>query len=139
MGIKKAYYYLYYKLYNFAVSISDDAINEWKPLVTILILQVLLIAEIFVWYSIATKKIFVITNPLISFLPIVAAIGIANYIFILHGDKWKNYVDEFKQYDRRKKSVGGIIVFLVIILVLASVIFSFYRLSQISWQHTDRR
>ncbi len=56
MSIKKAYYYLYYKLYNFAVSISDDAINEWKPLVTILVLQVLLIGEVFIWYSIVTKK-----------------------------------------------------------------------------------
>ena len=133
MSIKKAYYYLYYKLYNFAVSISDDAINEWKPLVTILILQVLLIAEIFIWYSIATKKILIITNPLTSFLPIVAAIGIANYIFFLHGDKWKNYIAEFKQYDKRKKSAGGIVVFLVIALILVSVIFSFHRLSQIDW------
>lgn len=134
MSIKKTYYYLYYKLYNFAVSISDDAINEWKPLVTILVLQVLLIAEIFIWYSIATKKILTIANPLTILLPIVAAIGIANYIFFLHGDKWKNYIAEFKQYDKRKKSVGGIVVFLVIALVLVSVIFSFYRLSQIDWQ-----
>jgi len=134
MSIKKTYYYLYYKLYNFAVSISDDAINEWKPLVTILVLQVLLIAEIFIWYSIATKKILTIANPLTILLPIIAAIGIANYIFFLHGDKWKNYIAEFKQYDKRKKSVGGIVVFLVIALVLVSVIFSFYRLSQIDWQ-----
>ncbi len=134
MSIKKAYYYLYYKLYNFAVSISDDAINQWKPLVTIIVLQGLLIAEIFIWYTITTKRIFSITNPLTFFLPIVGVIGIANYIFFLHGDKWKKYIAEFEIYDKRKKSIGGIVVFLLIALVLVSVVFSFYRLSQIKWE-----
>lgn len=134
MTIKKAYYYLYYKLYRFAVSISDDAINEWKPLVTILILEVLLIAEIFIWYSVATKKIFVVSNPLTSFLPVVAIIGIANYIFFLHKNRWRNYVDEFKSYDKKKKSFGGLIVFLIIALIVASVVLAFYQLSQIDWK-----
>jgi hypothetical protein len=134
MTIKKAYYYLYYKLYRFAVSISDDAINEWKPLVTILILEVLLIAEIFIWYSVATKKIFVVSNPLTSFLPVVAIIGIANYIFFLHKNRWRNYVDEFKSYDKKRKSFGGLIVFLVIALLVASVMLAFYQLSQIDWK-----
>lgn len=134
MTIKKAYYYLYYKLYRFAVSISDDAINEWKPLVTILILEVLLIAEIFIWYSVATKKIFVVSNPLTSFLPVVAIIGIANYIFFLHKNRWRNYVDEFKSYDKKRKSFGGLIVFLVIALIVASVMLAFYQLSQIDWK-----
>lgn len=134
MSMKKAYYYLYYKLYNFAVSISDDAINEWKPLVTIGVLQIMIIVEIFVWYSILTKKILTLTNPLASILPIVAVIGVANYFFFLHRNRWKNYIAEFKQYDKKKKSVGGIVVFLIISLVLASVIFSFYRLSQIDWK-----
>jgi len=134
MSIKKAYYYLYYKLYNFAVSISDDAINEWKPLVTIGILQVMIIAEIFVWYSILTKKILTLANPLTSILLIVAVIGLSNYFFFLHRNKWKGYIAEFKQYGKRKKKIGGIIVFLLIASVVASVIFSFYRLSQIDWQ-----
>lgn len=134
MTIKKAYYYLYYKLYRFAVSISDDAINEWKPLVTILILEVFLIAEIFIWYSVATKKIFVVSNPLTSFLPVVAIIGIANYIFFLHKNRWRNYVDEFESYDKKKKSFGGLIVFLIIALIAASVVLAFYQLSKIDWK-----
>lgn len=134
MTIKKAYYYLYYKLYRLAVSISDDAINEWKPLVTILILEVLLIAEIFIWYSAATKKIFVLSNPLTSFLPVVAIIGTANYIFFLHKSRWRDYVDEFKSYDKKKKSFGGLIVFLVIALIVASVVLAFYQLSQMDWK-----
>jgi hypothetical protein len=133
MSLRKAYYYLYYKLYKFAISVSDDAINEWKPLVTILVLEVLLIAEFFIWYSVATKKIFVVTNPLTSFLPIVAVIGIANYVFFLHRDKWKNYIDEFKRYDKRRKSLGGVLVTLVITLIVGSVLIAFYQLSQIDW------
>jgi hypothetical protein len=133
MSLRKAYYYLYYKLYKFAISVSDDAINEWTPLVTILVLEVLLIAEFFIWYSVATKKIFVVTNPLTSFLPIVAVIGIANYVFFLHRDKWKNYIDEFKRYDKRRKSLGGVLVTLVITLIVGSVLIAFYQLSQIDW------
>lgn len=134
MSLKKAYYYLYYKLYRFAVSISDDAINEWKPLITILVLEILLIAEIFIWHSIATKKIFVVNNPLFSFLPTVAIIGTANYLFFLHRDKWKGYITEFKQYDKKNKYIGGMIVSTVIALIVASVIIAFYELSKIDWK-----
>lgn len=130
----KAYYYLYYKLYNFAVSISDDVLNEWKPLFTILILEILLLAEVLVWYSVLTKRIVVINNPLLTLLPVVAAIGIGNYFFFLHNDKWKNYIKEFKDYDKKKRHAGGLLVFVIIVLIVASVVFSFYRLSQIDWK-----
>jgi hypothetical protein len=134
MSLRKAYYYLYYKLYKLAVSVSDDALNEWKPLVTILILEVLFIAEIFVWYSVATKKIFVVNNPLASFLPMVAVIGIANYLFFLHKDRWKNHIDEFKRYDKKRKLIGGAMVCLLITLIIGSLLMAFYQLSKIDWK-----
>ena len=132
--MKKAYHYLYYKLYNFAVSVSDDALNEWKPFITISILEILLMFEILVWYSVITKEIVVIDNPLVAFLPIATIIGIANYYFFLNKHKWKNYVEEFRQYNKRRKTYGGIAVFLVISLIIASVILSFYQMSQIDWK-----
>lgn len=133
MNVKKAYYYLYYKLYKFAVSISDDAINEWKPLITILVLEVLLIAQVLVWYSIITKNILVVNNPLMTFFPPVAAIGIANYLYFLHGDKWKRYVDEFKEFDKRKRLLGSGVIISVIAFIVLGLIVGFYQLSKIDW------
>ncbi len=134
MKLKRAYYYFYYKLYKFAILISDDALNEWKPLTSILVLQVLLLIEIIVWYSVITKRIFVINYPLITFLPIVAALGIKNYLFFLNKNKWKNYIDGFEKYDKKKKYLGGIIVLFIVAGIIASVILAFYYLSQIDWE-----
>lgn len=133
MNLRKAYYYLYYKLYKFAVSISDDAINEWKPLITILVLEVLFIAQVLVWYSIITKNVLVVNNPLMTFFPPVATIGVANYLYFLHGDKWKRYVDEFKDFDKRKRLLGSGVIISVIVFIVLSLIVGFYQLSKIDW------
>jgi hypothetical protein len=132
----KAYYYLYYKLYRFAISISDDFLNVWKPLLTVLILKSLLLVEIMVWYSVITKNVIEFKNPGSIFIPVVIFLGIANYFIFLHNDKWKKFVPEFKTFDKKRKNLGGAIVALFIIAVIISVIISFIKLSQINWdQH----
>ncbi|MEO8117033.1 MAG: hypothetical protein ABI653_05235 [Bacteroidota bacterium] len=134
MTFKKAFYYFYYKIYKFAISISDDAINEWKLSVTILFLEILLIGEMFIWYSVATKKIFVVNNPVYTFFPIVAILAIINYFVFTYKERWKNYIQEFENYDKKKNLRGSIIVFFVIAIIIFNLIFAFYQMSQIDWK-----
>ena len=132
MKLKKAYYYLFYKIYKSGVAVSDDALNEWKPLCTILLLQVFLIVEVFTWITIFTKNRFSVAQPRLTFFSVVAILGIANYMFFLHKNSWKKYIKEFKVYDK-STPLGGILVFLLILIIVASPVFGFYRLSLIEW------
>ena len=93
-----------------------------------------MLAECLIWYSIITKKILVISNPLLSLLPIVTVIALGNYFFFLHNDNWKAYEKQFKDYDKKRGKFGGILVFAVIIVIVCSVVFSFYKLAQIDWK-----
>jgi hypothetical protein len=130
--MKKAYYYFYYKLYCFGVFLSDDAINEWKPLVTILVLELLLLIQILIWYTVYTKQVVVIAYPGLTFFPIVTLLGIGNYRFFLHQDKWKEYSKEFKAHSKKQKVTGAVIVSAVIVTIISSLIYSFYQLAQIN-------
>ncbi|OLY90633.1 hypothetical protein SAMN05444008_101280 [Cnuella takakiae] len=132
--MKRALHYFYYKLYYFGVAISDDVLNEWKPLVTILTLEILILAQFLCWYSLLTKRIVDVSNPFLTFLPIVALLGIGNYRFFLHANKWKQFRGSFRQFDNGKKGVGSIKVALVILAIVAGVIISFYNFAQIDWK-----
>lgn len=125
----KFFYYLYYKIYNFFFLISDDQINEWKPLIVILTLQVFIIVQIFVWYTITTDRIVNISNPLIFYSPFCLGLAILDYSFFLRRDSWKKHIHEFAGYSSRNKFIGGLAVILIILLITGSLIYSFYRLS----------
>ena len=132
--MKKVIYYFYYKLYCFGVAISDDEINEWKPLVTILILEILLLVQILIWYTVYTNNVVVVANPLLTFFPIVTLLGVINYRYFLPRNKWKEYLKEFKTYNRKKRFVGSLLTAFVVLAILISVVASFYSLSQIKWR-----
>jgi hypothetical protein len=131
MTIKKAYYYFYYNIYNFFINISDDILNRFKPVIIIAGLEVFLFIDFFNWYSILTKNGDIATLP--YFLAVLVVALFNSYVF-LHGDKYKKYFPEFKNYSKQKKVIGGWITFIIIILVVASVIFSFYEMSLIDWK-----
>jgi heme/copper-type cytochrome/quinol oxidase subunit 3 len=134
MDLKKAYYYLYYKIYKFDKSISDDSLNEWKPLITIVLLNIFLFFQIFNWYSIITKQNINIKNPALLAFPVAFLLTIMNYMYFLHKNKWKNYIGEFEKYDKSKKRIGGFKVLFIVAIIFGGLIYSYYRLSLIDWK-----
>ena len=129
MTIKKAYYYFYYKIYNFSKNISDNILNDIKPVVIIGVSEIFLLSDIMIWYGIITKNDF----PDILLYGIGLIIIVFNfYIFMVRKDL-KKYFTEFKHYDKKKNIIGGWIVFLTIMLALGSLIFSFYEMSLVDW------
>ena len=129
----KFYYYLYYRFFNFSKSISDDILNEWKPLVIISVLQVFILLEIIIWYSILTKNIY--TSPKVYLFLMALAIVSFNYFIFLHNQKWKNYIPVFKLFSRTKRLWHDVLVFLIVFFILGSMIYSFYELSLIDWKN----
>lgn len=129
MNLHKAYHYIYYKLYHFGIYISDDALNEYKPVITIGVLEIVLVIESIVWYTVITGNSVRILNPYLVFTPIALTIAIFNYYFFLNKKSWKKYVNEFKELDKKNKYIGSFLVFLIIFTVISSLIISFYFLA----------
>ncbi len=131
--MKRLYYLLFYKLYCFGKSINEEGWEHWKALVAITVLQVILIIELLVWWTIITK--IGLTIPKYSFaIPLGLAITIINYYALLHHDRWKKYAEEFKKHSKRKSIIISWLVFLFVLLILSSLIFSFYKMSQVDWK-----
>lgn len=133
MGIRKAYYYLFYKLNSFFENVSDDGFADWKAGLIVQTLEIFVFLTVGGWYAIFTKKNILPDNPFWIVLPIAIGLALLNYFTFLHHDRWKKYEEEFKKQPKKKRTMGSWMVFLFILLVISSMIFMFYNLSQIDW------
>ena len=132
--MKKAYYLLFYKIYSFFKSISDDGWADWKSYVIIGGSQGLLIVEFYVWCDIIFKNRNIeFSNPYKVVIPLAIFIAVINYYIFLQDDKWREYEEEFKNYTKKKSSIVGWLSFLFLIGVLSSLVFAFYQMSLIDW------
>ncbi|MCL1666588.1 hypothetical protein M2T82_00780 [Elizabethkingia ursingii] len=123
----KVLYYLFYKINVFFKSISNDGWSEWKSLVVIGSAQVFVLIELIIWWTIITKsKVDISKYYLIVFGLLITSINY--YVFKYNNDKNK-YNDLFKNYSKRRNITGGWLVFLLLLCILGSLIYSFYRLS----------
>lgn len=129
--MKKAYYLLFYKLSNFFKIVSDDNWEKPKAFIVVDALCVLLLIELLVWWTLASKSI-VNASKFWLIIP-VFIIVIINYNFLMSKDNWDNYENEFKSYSSGKHRIISLSVFVFILLVLGSLIFAFYQMSLIDW------
>jgi len=129
--MKKLYYLLFYKIYNFFNSLSEDGWEKWKALVVIGVAEMLLFVELIVWWTVTTKVGVNISKFWIIGLGLVIA-GF-NYYFFLHHNQWEEYESEFKQLPKNKNRLAGWLTFLALLFVLGSIIFAFYQMSLIDW------
>lgn len=130
MTLKKAYHYFYYNIYTFFINISDDALNKFKPAVIIAVLEVIILMDFFIWHTILTKN----DAAILPYFLGAIFLALFNSFVFLHGNKYKKYFPEFQNYSKKKKVIGGSITFLIIILVIASLIFSFHQMDLIDWK-----
>lgn len=128
--MKKAYYLLFYKLYSFFKSISDDGFAEWKALLITNVLQAIIIIEFYTWCDIIFRSDnFEIPYPRTIIVFFGFILTGCNYYLLMHNDKWKVYQIEFKKHSIKQNKINNLLIFLFIILVLGSMIFAFYQMS----------
>lgn len=130
--MKKIYYLLFYKIYKFFKSISDDGWADWKAFVIIGAAEMILCVELLVWWTIVTKTGVKISKYWLA-VPTGLFISVFNYYLFLHHDSWKTYEEEFKSYSRTKSIILGWIIFLILSTIIVSLIFAFYQMSLIDW------
>lgn len=132
--IKKAYYYLFYKLYKHYEDSSEPWWSDWKACVSIGALEIWLLLSIGAYYAILTKTAIElsVTMPIV-YIPLLI-VFILNYFSFIHNDSWKEYNKEFDKLPKKENILGGWIVLGIIIIVILNLIFSFYLMSQIDWE-----
>lgn len=134
MSIKKVYDYLFYKLYK-SLEISSFAFwSDWKASFLMDFLGCCLVFSLSIGYELITKRTpFLFTSKatiIIFLMPIV----VFNFFMFNHNNKWKAIIKEFDGWPKKKNTIGGVIAWLIFLLIFSSVIFMFYLMSQIDWK-----
>lgn len=136
-SIKKCYYYFFYKIYHSIWYTSNafggESLISYKAGGVMLALEAWVLFSIGAYYAIYTKTF----NELSILMPVVyipaLLVFMFNYFTIHYKNNWKKYNFEFDNYSKRKNRIGGWIVFGIILLIMANLIYSFYLLSEIDW------
>lgn len=131
--MKKAYYFLFYKIYSFFKFISDDGWSAWKSLIIVGGLNVFLILSVDIYFKIIFRKGFILELPKTAFIIIFAAISIIHYYYFLHDNSWEDYEKEYEKYSKKTRIIGTWAVFIFIIAVIVNLIFAFYQMSLVNW------
>jgi hypothetical protein len=135
MKLKLGYYYFFYKLYKFFLNGPSNWLSDWKAGISMLALEIWLGISIVGYISIALKKD-IFPNDRFHFsiiAPFVLLVAI-KYIFFLHDDTWKEYAQMFDRWPKRKNRAGTIVVWGIVLLIVANLIFMYYLMSKTTWE-----
>ncbi len=135
--IKKSYYYFFYRIYRSIEYTSKLSGGEFLTLfkggVVMIALEIWILISIGAHYT-AYSKTFIelsVSMPIV-YIPLMIII-LFNYFTINYKDNWKQYNAEFAKYSRKKNRIGGWIVFVVILLIVSNLVYSFYLMSEVDW------
>lgn len=128
MGIKKAYYYLFYKFYKFGELTPSYYKSDFTATSSISILEAGLIFSLKFYYIefINHNNNYKLYSPEII-VPLLAIL-VGNFYAFIISSKWKHYIIEFDKWPKSKNLVGTWIVMGIIILTFLIIISSFYML-----------
>jgi len=135
--MKRAYYYFFYKIYRSIEYTSDLSggkfLTKFKASLVMVALEIWICMSLGIYYSVYTKTVveLSVTMPVI-YIPLLIII-IFNYFSLDYKSSWEEHKKTFDNLPKIKNTLGGWIVFGIIILILANLIFSFYLMSQINW------
>jgi hypothetical protein len=131
MNLKKAYQYLYYKIYKFLeLSEFDGFWMEWRAYCLVLLLNVLIFFSIINYFTVLLKVLISFPDNNIWIYILSLIIAYLNYKILLSKYRWKKIIKDFDNLPEKTNDKGTIIVWFIIIFIIANTIFSFYLLSQ---------
>lgn len=133
--LRKAYYYLFYKLYKFYENGPSAWLSDWKASFSIDVLIVFILLTIGGYYSIITKKEMLPADNAKFIIWVVGlSIALINYLIFNYHDRWKKIIDDFDNLPRKKNKIGTWIIWGVIFFVFINLIFMFCLMSRIDWK-----
>ncbi|MFY7665512.1 hypothetical protein [Flavobacterium sp.] len=123
--MKKAYYYLFYKLYKFSEAAPSRWLSDWKASLATDLLILFVFSSIINYYKIFLNPTSHIGEGSLMFVTI-AIISVWNYFIFHHEDKWKDIVRDFDHLPKRKNRIGSWVVFSVVLIIVSNFLLSFY-------------
>ena len=133
MNLKKAYYFAFYEFYQSFEASPSKFWSEWKASLLMDILVGCIIITSGLINTVITKKGFIIFESNLNTWLMVIIISVGNYFIFNHTDRWKKIVSDFN-HSKNKNRIAGIIFWCIFFLIIASVVFMFYLMSQIDWK-----
>jgi len=116
--MRKAYYYLFYRLYKFWELVSVPKFwTDVKTVLSVDILEFFLLLTLDLYYSKFINKNGLFTA---GYEIILIGLGIVlfNYLVFINKDQWKEIIFEFDTWPKRKNIIGGIISWSIIIIIV---------------------
>jgi len=129
--LKRAYCYLFYKLYKMSEAAPSRWLSHWKASLAIMVLEIWLIAAILIYYKLFLNGDADIIGSNLIWVVMVLGIGLIDYYIFHNHDQWKNYIKEFDQLPKETSRRWGMWLWIIVALIIANFIFSFYLYYQI--------
>lgn len=130
----RLYQRLFYQLHCFFSATAQEGWEEWKALLFVNTLCILLVAEVGVWLLILTG-VGLTDEPLWVDYMLVGACTLGNYVFFLHGDRWHAYAQQFRAEAAPQRRRAAWVAFAVVLAVLSSLVGAFFCMSRMNWGH----
>jgi len=129
MKLKKGYNYIYYLLYKSLEKYSVPRFwSDWKAEALMDILMFFLLFPLLLYYYIFTGKSLIPDNNLLLGIITTCFICGFNYSVFHYRNQWKDIVEEFEKKPSARKLTNKSIGWLVILLITAHMVFSFFML-----------
>ncbi len=131
--VKKAYYYLFYKLFKWYECGPSIWWSDWKAVLSIDVLCIFIGISIVTYYTIFIDRYFRVGDGKFFLMVYIFLIATPNYFIFNHRNRWKYIVKEFEKLPKRKNEIGGWIVLVIILLIITNMVYAFFLMSQIDW------
>ncbi|SDZ97322.1 hypothetical protein SAMN05660909_00396 [Chitinophaga terrae (ex Kim and Jung 2007)] len=131
--LKHYYWYFFYKMYRLAENAPSRWWSEWKAILFVSVLEIVALMTLEGYFSIIFKHdILPGYDNLVTILPAVV-VTLFNYFFFLHHNRWKSYIKELDKQSSKQQLIGGLIVWSLVFLIFANLVFMFFLMSRINW------
>ncbi len=134
MSFRKLYQYFFYKLYKFSEAAPSRWLSDWKAGLAVDVLVFFVLFSLVIYYKVFFNRHLHLSKMNLEIVVFILLIGIPNYFIFHHNDQWKVIVHEFDKFPKRKNKIGGWIVFIIVLMIIANLIFAFYQMSKIDWK-----
>ncbi|MGI9582453.1 hypothetical protein ACR1PO_14650 [Chryseobacterium sp. RRHN12] len=132
--IKKAYYYLFYKVYK-SIQYTSEMVGgafwtDFKAGLVILTLELWIVGSFLNYYSIINDKKLNIDTISPILLTSLVVFSIINYFSFIRTDIWKTYNKEFDKLSEKENQKGTTIVWVITICITTNFFLSVYLLQK---------
>ena len=131
--VQKIYDYFFYVIYRFWEKAPSRWWSDWKAVITICFFMGFALSAVI---NVIIYVFRIDLVPRTKVLPIMESLVIfgLNYYYFLYKDKWRRRILRFESLSKKADRIGVFFVIFISLMIIASLIYSYYLLSMVDWQ-----